>query len=340
MSGVLAMILAGGEENACVPWLRSAQTRCPVWGNYRIIDFALSNFINSGFLKIFVPPNLNLIHWCSISGKAGGYPDSGGIHRSDTGANADGKTLVGHCDAIYQNMNLIKDTDPEHVCIFGGDHIYRMDISQMLRFLKKGMPSDRGDSGPGLEAKHFGIIEVDKTVYDRFCESPKAVLGRCPVNRIWCWLEGNYIFNRHPLEDMLQQDSQMDNQSWFWRDDSENVLRKVYVYDFSQNHIPDAQPKEAGWRDAGTIRSYWKRIWIWLVLSHSSISTTSSGLSWLTILLSSCKVCSFQWSQDGSCDKLWSLQAPSSAVPGKIIVGYNTRVPVFPMSMNRWWWTM
>ena len=63
----------------------------------------------------------------------------------------------GTADAIYQNMNLIKDTDPEHVCIFGGDHIYRMDISQMLRFhIKKGCQSDRGrDSGPGHGSQTF-----------------------------------------------------------------------------------------------------------------------------------------------------------------------------------------
>ena len=70
----------------------------------------------------------------------------------------------GTADAIYQNMNLIKDTDPEHVCIFGGDHIYRMDISQMLRFHKKRDANLTVTAIPVAvsEAKHFGIIEVDE----------------------------------------------------------------------------------------------------------------------------------------------------------------------------------
>ena len=140
MSGVLAMILAGGEGKRLRP-LTSVRTKpaVPFGGNYRIIDFALSNFVNSGFLKIFVLTQFkshslmqHLREGWRISGLRGHFIDP-----IPAQMRMGKRWYEGTADAIYQNMNLIKDTDPEHVCIFGGDHIYRMDISQMLRFHKK-----------------------------------------------------------------------------------------------------------------------------------------------------------------------------------------------------------
>ena len=107
------------------------QTCCSVWGNYRIIDFALSNFVNSGFLKIFVLTQFkshslmqHLREGWRISGLRGHFIDP-----IPAQMRMGKRWYEGTAEAIYQNMNLIKDTDPEHVCIFGGDHIYRMDIS-------------------------------------------------------------------------------------------------------------------------------------------------------------------------------------------------------------------
>ena len=137
----------------------------------------------------------------------------------------------GTADAIYQNMNLIKDTDPEHVYIFGGDHIYRMDISQMLRFHKKREANltVAAIPVPVSEAKHFGIIEVDENwCMTGFVEKPQSSPKTMPGQPDMVLASmGNYIFNRHPLEDMLQQDSQ-DGQS---------------VHDFGRDVIPKMYPR-------------------------------------------------------------------------------------------------
>ena len=269
MSGVLAMILAGGEGKRLHP-LTSVRTKpaVPFGGNYRIIDFALSNFINSGFLKIFVLTQFkshslmqHLREGWRLSGLRGHFIDP-----IPAQMRMGKRWYEGTADAIYQNMNLIKDTDPEHVCIFGGDHIYRMDISQMLRFHKKREANltVAAIPVPVSEARHFGIIEVDENwCMTGFVEKPQSSPKTMPGQPDMVLASmGNYIFNRLPLEDMLQQDSQ-DGQSVhdFGRDMIPKMYPggKVYVYDFSQNHIPGAQPKEAGyWRDVGTIRSYWE----------------------------------------------------------------------------------
>jgi len=269
MSGVLAMILAGGEGKRLHP-LTSVRTKpaVPFGGNYRIIDFALSNFINSGFLKIFVLTQFkshslmqHLREGWRLSGLRGHFIDP-----IPAQMRMGKRWYEGTADAIYQNMNLIKDTDPEHVCIFGGDHIYRMDISQMLRFHKKREANltVAAIPVPVSEARHFGIIEVDENwCMTGFVEKPQSSPKTMPGQPDMVLASmGNYIFNRLPLEDMLQQDSQ-DGQSVhdFGRDMIPKMYSggKVYVYDFSQNHIPGAQPKEAGyWRDVGTIRSYWE----------------------------------------------------------------------------------
>ena len=263
------MILAGGEGKRLHP-LTSVRTKpaVPFGGNYRIIDFALSNFINSGFLKIFVLTQFkshslmqHLREGWRLSGLRGHFIDP-----IPAQMRMGKRWYEGTADAIYQNMNLIKDTDPEHVCIFGGDHIYRMDISQMLRFHKK-READLTVAAipvPVSEARHFGIIEVDENwCMTGFVEKPQSSPKTMPGQPDMVLASmGNYIFNRLPLEDMLQQDSQ-DGQSVhdFGRDMIPKMYSggKVYVYDFSQNHIPGAQPKEAGyWRDVGTIRSYWE----------------------------------------------------------------------------------
>ena len=109
----------------------------------------------------------------------------------------------GTADAIYQNLNLIKDTDPEQVCIFGGDHIYRMDISQMLRFHTK-RHADLTVAAipvPVSEAKHFGIIEVDENwCMTGFVEKPQNSPRTIPGNPEMVLASmGNYIFDRLTL---------------------------------------------------------------------------------------------------------------------------------------------
>ena len=342
MSGVLAMILAGGEGKRLRP-LTSVRTKpaVPFGGNYRIVDFALSNFVNSGFLKIFVLTQFkshslmqHLREGWRISGLRGHFIDP-----IPAQMRMGKRWYEGTADAIYQNMNLIKDTDPEHVCIFGGDHIYRMDISQMLRFHKKREANltVAAIPVPVSEAKHFGIIEVDENwCMTGFVEKPQSSPRTMPGQPDMVLASmGNYIFNRHPLEDMLQQDSQ-DGQSVhdFGRDVIPKMYLggKVYVYDFSQNHIPDAQPKEAGyWRDVGTIRSYWEAnmdlVGIepqfnlynqqWPVLTYNPPFPPAKFVHFSDL-----------WTGH-AINSMISPGAISGAMVEKSVVGYNTRVHSF-----------
>ena len=138
MSNVLTMIMAGGEGSRLKP-LTSERTKpaVPFGGNYRIIDFVLSNFVNSGFMKIFVLTQFK--SHSLLQHMREGWRVSSGIVKQfidpvPAQMRIGKKWYEGTADAIFQNMNLIDDEDPDQVCIFGGDHIYRMDIRQMLKF--------------------------------------------------------------------------------------------------------------------------------------------------------------------------------------------------------------
>ena len=204
MSNVLTMILAGGEGSRLKP-LTAVRTKpaVPFGGNYRIIDFVLSNFVNSGLLKIFVLTQFKshslMQHlregWRMPSGIAKQFIDPVPAQMR-TGK----KWYAGTADAIYQNMNLIEDEDPDQICIFGADHIYRMDIRQMMRFhlKRKAVLTVAAIPVPVMDAGKFGIIEVDEEWrITGFVEKPKKAPRTIPGNPDYVLASmGNYIFER------------------------------------------------------------------------------------------------------------------------------------------------
>ncbi len=263
------MILAGGEGTRLSP-LTSVRTKpaVPFGGNYRIIDFALSNFVNSGIMNIFLLTQFkshSLMQHLRQGWRVSGVTDSF-IDPIPAQMRTGKRWYEGTADAIYQNLNLIDDTEPEQVCIFGGDHIYRMDISQMLRFHQKRQAdlSVAAIPVPVEQARHFGVLEVDESwKMTGFVEKPRERPRTIPGRKGFVLASmGNYIFERLPLQDILKRDA--------WDPDSEHDFGKnliprmypegkVYVYDFTQNKIPGAEAKEVGyWRDVGTIQSYWE----------------------------------------------------------------------------------
>ncbi|HCV45046.1 MAG TPA: glucose-1-phosphate adenylyltransferase, partial [Deltaproteobacteria bacterium] len=176
------------------------------------------------------------------------------------------KWYEGTADAIYQNMNLIDDEDPDQICIFGGDHIYRMDIRQMLRFHSKrqAVLTVAAIPVPIQDAHHFGIIEVDEEWrMTGFVEKPESAPKTIPGNPDYVLASmGNYIFERGPLVDELKKDAKDKNSD---HDFGKNILPKmfpagnVFVYDFSQNYIPGIEEEEKGyWKDVGTLDTYWE----------------------------------------------------------------------------------
>ena len=270
MSNVLTMIMAGGEGSRLKP-LTSDRTKpaVPFGGNYRIIDFVLSNFVNSGFMKIFVLTQFK--SHSLLQHMREGWRVSSGIVKQfidpvPAQMRIGKKWYEGTADAIFQNMNLIYDEDPDQVCIFGGDHIYRMDVRQMLRFHSKrqAVLTVAAIRVPIQDAHHFGIIEVDEEWrMTGFVEKPENAPKTIPGNPDYVLASiGNYIFERGPLVDELKKDSKDKNSD---HDFGKNILPKmfpegnVFVYDFSQNFIPGLEEEEKGyWKDVGTLDTYWE----------------------------------------------------------------------------------
>jgi len=266
----LTMILAGGEGSRLKP-LTSDRTKpaVPFGGNYRIIDFVLSNFVNSGFMKIFVLTQFK--SHSLLQHMREGWRVSSGIVKQfidpvPAQMRIGKKWYEGTADAIFQNMNLIDDEDPDQVCIFGGDHIYRMDVRQMLRFHNKrqALLTVAAIRVPIQDAHHFGIIEVDEEWrMTGFVEKPENAPKTIPGNPDYVLASmGNYIFERGPLVDELKKDSKDKNSD---HDFGKNILPKmfpegnVFVYDFSQNFIPGLEEEEKGyWKDVGTLDTYWE----------------------------------------------------------------------------------
>ncbi len=266
----LVMILAGGEGKRLYPLTKDrAKPAVPFGGRYRIIDFVLNNFINSGFFKIKVLTqyksdslNKHITRGWALSPFLNQYVDL---------APAQMRTGVdwyrGTADAIYQNVFHITDEDPDYVCIFGGDHIYKMDVSQMLDYHKE-KNADLSISAipiPISEAHEFGIIEVDddwKLI--NFVEKPKDKPKSIPGNPDMCLASmGNYIFNKDVLLDALNRDEEIKESS---HDFGKNVIpmllnegKKIYIYNFKNNSFPGMSDTERGyWMDVGSIDAYWQ----------------------------------------------------------------------------------
>lgn len=264
---VLGIVLAGGEGKRLYPLTRDrAKPAVPFGGQYRIIDFVLSNFINSGIRKVFVLTQFMSasLHRHIYKGWANiGLPD-GFVEVIPAYLKREGGWFKGTADAIYQNLNLVKDEKPRFVAIFGGDHIYRMDIQQMLSYHLE-MKADitvAATVAPIEDANQFGCIEADEnnwiTNFMEKPENPPAI--KADPSKAFVSM-GNYIFSRDVLEDVLREDS-LDINSPHDFGKLLQVLHtkyKVCVYNFLENIIPGVDDREKGyWRDVGTIRSYFQ----------------------------------------------------------------------------------
>lgn len=266
MAGILSMILAGGEGTRLAPLTSvRAKPSVPFGGNYRIIDFVLNNFVNSDILQIFVLTqfksqslNKHMSRRWQITGLTNRFIDTIPA-QMQTGKH----WYQGTADAIYQNVELIEGLDPEIVCVFGGDHIYKMDVRQMVDFHRSHDNAALTVAAipvPISEADQFGIIEIDEN--NRmvgFQEKPKNAKSM-PGRPGWVLASmGNYTFTAKTLVDELKIDA-ADPDSM--HDFGHNIIPKlypsgsVYVYDFSKNHIRGDFEGTAGyWKDVGTIDS-------------------------------------------------------------------------------------
>lgn len=266
---ILAMIMAGGKGERLMPLTEvRSKPAVPFAGKYRIIDFVLSNLLNSEILSMYVLVQYrsqSLIEHLRRAWRIGGRIKRNFITVVPPQMKARGGWYEGTADAVYQNLNLIRDFAPDLVAVFGADHIYRMDIGQMVEFHL----AHRADVTvaalpvPLHAAKGFGIIEADRSGrIVGFEEKPKQPKPMPQDPEQAYSSMGNYLFNTQVLLDSLEQDAVKPGSHDFGRDIIPNLIgsHRVTAYNFLSNEVPGVRPyEERGyWRDVGTLDAYWQ----------------------------------------------------------------------------------
>jgi glucose-1-phosphate adenylyltransferase len=266
---VLTMVLAGGEGKRLAPLtLDRAKPAVPFGGNYRLIDFALSNLVNAGYRRIVVLTQYkshsldrHIATTWSLSPMLGNYvtPVPAQMRRGP-------RWFAGSADAIYQNFNLLNDERPDYVIVFGADHIYRMDPRQMV---DQHIQSGAGVTvaalrAPITQADQFGVIETaqDGRSISRFREKPTDAVGLPDApDQVFASM-GNYVFTADVLRRIVTEDAADESSK---HDVGGNLIPMLVergdaqVYDFSTNDVPGATPRDAGyWRDVGTLDAFWE----------------------------------------------------------------------------------
>ncbi len=270
-TSVLAMILAGGEGRRLAPLTdQRSKPSVPFGGKYRIIDFVLSNFLNSGIDSIFVLTQFksqslmeHIINGWNISSAhtRGRFiiPVPAQMQTEDK------SWYVGTADAIYQNAHLIEDFSPDYLAVFGGDHIYRMDVSQMLKFHveKEAIATVAAIPVPIEEARQFGIIQVDESwQITGFQEKPEHPTPMPNDPTMALASMGNYIFDAQWALKLLREDHANTSSTHdFGKDIIPSLVPtgKLFAYNFYSNRIPGQDPDvKPYWRDVGTLKAYFE----------------------------------------------------------------------------------
>lgn len=267
---VLSFVMAGGAGTRLHPLtLERGKPAVPFGSKYRIIDFVLSNLVNSGYLAIYVLVQYkaqSLIDHLRRSWAIGGRLDEHFIATVPPQQREGEFWFKGTADAVHQNRNLVTDHDPDIVLVFGADHVYRMDIRQMVRFhIESG--ADATISAlpvPIKDATGFGVLAVDeKGRVERFDEKPAEPrpMPGDPTRALASM--GNYVFSAPMLMEALASDATREGAHDFGRTVIPTMLadkRKLFAYDFLQNEIPGLKSyEERGyWRDVGTLQAYWE----------------------------------------------------------------------------------
>ena len=267
---VLAIILAGGEGKRLMPLtVDRAKPAVPFGGIYRLIDFSLSNMINSGFLKVVVLTQYKSHSLDRHISKTWRMSDMLGNYIAPVPAQQRvGKHwFLGSADAIYQSLNLLDDERPDYVVITGADNIYRMDFSQMLEHhIASGLPCTvAGIRQPRSLADQFGVIETDPD--DRghikaFVEKPKETPGLPDSPDEVLASMGNYIMNADALTQAVTVDADDESSK---HDMGGNIVPwfvdqgAAGVYDFKDNDVPGATERDRDyWRDVGTVDAFYE----------------------------------------------------------------------------------
>jgi glucose-1-phosphate adenylyltransferase len=267
---VLGIVLAGGKGTRLYPLTKErAKPAVPFGGKYRIIDFVLSNFINSGIYSLYVLTQFrsqSLLQHLSAGWQFGSLLNTQFVIPVPAQMRSTDETWYqGTADAIYQNINLVEQSDPHVVAIFGGDHIYRMNIASMIEYhvQRSAEITVAAIPVPRKHAAEFGVIETseDGHILAFHEKNPDAPTMPGDGDRVLASM-GNYVFSTRTLLRLLHDDAAEENSSHdFGRDILPRLAGKspMFAYDFQTNRIPGEPPDAAPyWRDVGTIDAYYE----------------------------------------------------------------------------------
>jgi glucose-1-phosphate adenylyltransferase len=264
---VLGIVLAGGAGRRLMPLtVDRAKPAVPFGGLYRLVDFALSNLVNAGCLRVCVLTQYkshsldrHITTTWRMSALLGNY-----VTPVPAQQRLGPQWYTGSADAIYQSLNLIFDERPDLVVVFGADHVYRMDPRQMI---DQHVASGAGVTVaairvPRAGAAEFGVIKTAKDghLIEEFLEKPAEPPG-LPDSPDEAYASmGNYVFDAGILVDALREDAANAASK---HDMGADIVPMMVgsgiaqVYDFAANEVPGATERDRGyWRDVGTLDSY------------------------------------------------------------------------------------
>ncbi|AEI09812.1 glucose-1-phosphate adenylyltransferase [Corynebacterium resistens DSM 45100] len=265
---VLSIVLAGGEGKRLFPFTADrAKPAVPFGGNYRLIDFVLSNLVNAGYYKICVLTQYkshsldrHISQSWQLSGLAGQY-----ITPVPAQQRLGKRWFTGSADAILQSLNLVYDEQPDYIIVFGADHVYRMDPSQMV---KEHIASGAGVTVAGLrvprsDATAFGVIQAGENGrIEQFLEKPSDPPSVPDDPDVSFASMGNYVFTAQALIEALLEDSENESSNHDMGGDIIPLLvdkGAAQVYDFSTNYVPGETERDKGyWRDVGTVDAFYE----------------------------------------------------------------------------------
>ena len=270
MASGFAVVLAGGGGTRLLPLTADrAKPAVPFGGNYRLVDFVLSNLVNAGFFKIVVLTQYkshsldrHVATTWRLSPLLGNY-----VTPVPAQQRLGPRWFAGSADAIFQNLNLVYDERPDYICVFGADHIYRMDPRNMV---EQHLESGAGVTvaairAPIEQAEQFGVIETapDELRIAAFHEKPKTRPPAVPgaPDQVFASM-GNYVFSTDALIEAVTADSAVEGSK---HDIGGDIIPRMvaqgdaWTWDFSKSAIPGITERERGyWRDVGTLDAYYE----------------------------------------------------------------------------------